>query len=437
MPAPAHPLSAAPEAVAADPVAQPTAGHARRPRVLFLAKHFPWPPASGGVQRSFHQVRGLARTHDVSVLALGECPHPGGLEAFVAASGCTDAHAIPTSSCRFAHDTREPLPVRAWGALQRLVGPPRPEIHYYWWSEALVAELAARRARDPVDFVFASQSWMAEHAHRAGFRTIVVDVDDLVSEVERQKLAARGWSARLPLDRLRNARARSYERLLPRRFAGVLVAKADDLPFFPAPLRHRVAVLPNGVAIPAQPAPGPGRHDTLLFVGMLAHEPNLDAIRWFTRDVLPRIWAVRPDVRFQVAGFGSAAPLAEALADPRCHVAESPVELAPFYEEAGVVVTPIRIGSGTRIKVLEALAHGRALVSTSFAPEGLGLQDGVHLALADTPEALAERCLALLADPAHRAALGAAGRARVAERFDWRRIEAQLDGVGALVGARA
>ncbi len=412
---------------------------ASRPHVLFLAKQFPWPTNVGARQRAFHLVRGLARRHRVTVVALDEPPAPEAHAAFLAATGCAAAWCVSTTTCRGRQPAgpRASVPVRAWRALRDLLASPVPDAHQYWWSESLVAELRALRARERVDAVFASQSWMAEHARHAGYEQVVVDVDDLLSDMARQQLRARGWYPRRPLDMLRAARERAYEQALPSRYPAVLVAKPEDLAFFPARLRHRVAVLPNGVAIPDAPAPGPGGEDTLLFVGTLGYGPNVDAVEWFVREVLPRIWAVRPDVRFQVAGFGSGAHLAELLDDGRCAVAESPADLAPFYAAAGVVVTPIRTGGGTRIKVLEALAHGRAVVSTRFAPEGLGLQGGTDLELADTPAAMADQCLALLADPARRQALGTAGRAQVAARFDWRGIEAQLDDVMALAARHA
>ncbi|HEV2149932.1 MAG TPA: glycosyltransferase family 4 protein [Longimicrobiaceae bacterium] len=407
-----------------------------RAHVLFLAKQFPWPTNVGARQRSFHVARGLARTHEVTVAALDDPPPPEAQRAFLAASGCARVLFVPPSTCRGMQPVGAPAPrlVRALRAVRGLVRSPLPDALLYWWSDALVSELAKVRRERHVDVVFASQSWMAEHARAAGFERIVVDVDDLLSVISRQQLRQRGWYPRKPLDVLRAAQERAYERSLPLRFTRVLVAKDEDRRFFPAAVRERVAVLPNGVSVPDAPAPAPERADTLLFVGTLGYPPNVDAVTWFAREVLPLVWEARPDVRFQVAGFGSGAHLAPVLADSRCAVAESPPELAPFYAAAAVVVTPVRTGGGTRIKILEALAHGKALVSTRFGPEGLSLRGGVDLEFADTPRAMADSCLALLGDPVRRRVLGTAGRAHVAERFDWRRIEERLDSLLPLPG---
>ncbi len=427
MPGPAEALTAAP------PAGAPRGGRAR---VLFLAKQFPWPTNVGARQRSFHVARGLASAHDVTVLALDDPPAAGATEAFLAASGCGRVLFVSPSTCR-GKQPQGPGDSRVARVLRALTGPVRsrfPDVLLYWCSDALVDELRGLRREGGVDVVFASQSWMAEHARAAGFERVVVDVDDLLSEMTWQKLRQQGWY-RKPRDLLHAVRVRAYERSLPARFTRVLVAKEEDREFFPAGARGRVAVLPNGVSIPEAPAPDPERADTLLFVGTLGYPPNVDAVTWFAREVLPLVWEARPDVRFQVAGFGTGRRLAaEVLADPRCAVAESPPELASFYAAAAVVVTPVRTGGGTRIKVLEALAYGKPLVSTRFGPEGLSLRGGVDLELADTPRAMADACLALLGDPARRRALGAAGRARVAERYDWTRIEERLDSLLPLPG---
>jgi len=153
---------------------------------------------------------------------------------------------------------------------------------------------------------------------------------------------------------------------------------------------------------------------------------GFDAVTWFATDILPLIWNENADVRFNVAGFGTAGALADLLRDPRCAVYESPPDLSPLYDAAAVVVTPVRIGGGTRIKILEALGRARPVVSTTFAAEGLGLRGGVDLEYADTATDFARRCVELLRDRERRRGLAAAGRATVAAKFDWVSIEREL-----------
>jgi glycosyltransferase involved in cell wall biosynthesis len=100
-------------------------------------------------------------------------------------------------------------------------------------------------------------------------------------------------------------------------------------------------------------------------------------------------------------------------------VAGSVPDLEPYYRRAALVAVPMRLGGGTRIKVLEALAHGKALVTTSIGAEGLSLRSGEALEIADGPDAFADACVRLLGDAAARRRLAENGRARVLERYEW------------------
>jgi polysaccharide biosynthesis protein PslH len=112
--------------------------------------------------------------------------------------------------------------------------------------------------------------------------------------------------------------------------------------------------------------------------------------------------------------------------DSRIVLHESPPDLSPLYASAALAVAPIRSGGGTRIKILEALAAGRAMICTEFAAEGLELRDGTDLEFANSDEDIAARISELIDDPARRSVLGSSGRLNVAQRFDWSRIESDL-----------
>jgi polysaccharide biosynthesis protein PslH len=189
----------------------------------------------------------------------------------------------------------------------------------------------------------------------------------------------------------------------------------------------RVLVAPNGtdpVDPLAPPVRSPSEPLRVLFVGSGDYWPNADGIAWVVEEVLPRVRPRMP-VQFDVVGSPPLRPVAGDGVTYHGRVAE----LRPWYEAAHVVVAPLFLGSGTRLKVVEALAHGRPLVSTTVGAEGLGLQPGEHYLRADDPEAFA----AALADVAARVAAGdealrsmlAAGR-RAVEPLLWPRIAARL-----------
>ena len=412
----------------------------QRRRILFLAKLFPWPLNFGARQRVFHLARGMAAAHDITVVALDDAPSAEAIDTFRHAAGCADVSVV-------ARATSDATELASRNVLQRLVSKlaslderlrsPLPRFVTDVWSPALLSELAALRNREQFDMVYATQSWMAEHARAAGFARITVDVDDLMSAMSSRRAAAAPWSARTPIDRFDAAKDARYERSLPRRFGHVVVAKDDDVRYFAPAERARVSVVPNGIRVPSAPLADPLGPSALLFVGTLGYGPNIDAIRWLASEIMPLVWQAHPEVRLDVAGYGSGAHLTALLGDPRCALHESPAELVSLYTAASVVVAPIRTGGGTRIKILEALALGRAMVCTEFAAEGLGLRDGVDLVFADDAPAFAAAIVRLLDDPGRARALAAEGRVRVAARFDWVTIEREIPDLLARIHAES
>jgi len=204
---------------------------------------------------------------------------------------------------------------------------------------------------------------------------------------------------------------RTLRRLLLPRFDKIFLASEADrrtlAEQFP---RHKFAHLPNVIHTPEHPPcsnPEPGR---LLFIGTLDYFPNEDAILYFAESILPWIpnAAVRPTVR--VVGPG-APDRVRALA---IDIAGQVSDLAPEYARAAAVIVPLRAASGTRIKILEAFAFGRPVVSTSIGAEGLNVTDGEHLLIADDPSAFAQACERLLRDPA-------LGERLAANAFAWLR----------------
>jgi glycosyltransferase involved in cell wall biosynthesis len=399
-----------------------------RLRVLFLAQLFPWPLNFGARQRLFHLARGLAAGHEVTMVALDANAPTEHCDALRIASGVQDV-VLVRPDIQTPPDPERSLAKTLTQKLRSLdarLRSPLPTFVRDMWSADLLACLTALREQGNLDVVYANRSWMAEHARAAGFPRIVVDVDDLFSQMLRQRVATSVWHRRRLVQLFDAAKSARYERSLSGRFDHVVVVKEEDRDFFPASDRDNVSVVPNGVAIPAQASAEPASADRILFVGALGYGPNIDAAWWFASEIMPRIWASRPQVQLTIAGYGSADHLRPLVGDPRIEIRESPVDLGPLYAGAAVVVAPVRMGGGTRIKILDALARGRALLSTTFAAEGLGLQGGVHLEYADTPADMASRALELLDDEPRRRRLGAAGRTEVAVRFDWTNIERTL-----------
>ncbi len=185
----------------------------------------------------------------------------------------------------------------------------------------------------------------------------------------------------------------------------------------------RVAVIPNGCDTCAlRPLPDTAGGNGLLYIGTLGYPPNADAVLHFTQTILPLIRRRVPDA--QLAVVGHRPPLAvRGLAERGEIVLAGTVDdLLPYYREAKVCVAPLRAGSGTRLKILEAMALGRPVVSTGVGCEGLEVVDGVHLLVADEPVDFADRVVQLLTDPQLRYRLCQNARALVESAYDWSAI---------------
>ncbi|MFN3337616.1 MAG: glycosyltransferase, partial [Thermomicrobium sp.] len=166
--------------------------------------------------------------------------------------------------------------------------------------------------------------------------------------------------------------------------------------------------------------------DHVLFVGSFRYWPNVDGIRWFTEQVWPRIVRCRPAARLSLVGFDPPAEVRRLGKLPGVVVVGTVPDVRPWLARASVVVVPLRAGSGTRLKLLEALAVGKAVVSTRLGAEGVECEHGRHLLLADEPQEFAECVLSLLASPEQRLALGRAGRRLIMEEYAWERIAEKL-----------
>jgi glycosyltransferase involved in cell wall biosynthesis len=219
-----------------------------------------------------------------------------------------------------------------------------------------------------------------------------------------------------------------YERTICRRANRVVAASRTDAHALAALAPEiEVRVIPNGVdttcfAPPeGTPATSSGLGSSLVYTGKMDFRPNVDAMTWFCRDILPRIRAVVPLAHLDIVGQSPSPPVL-ALRSPHVNVTGWVPDTRPYLSQAAVCVVPLRMGSGTRLKVLEAMAMGRAIVSTTRGIEGIGCLPGRDLLVADSPDSFASAVVELLQNPAKRRALGLAARALAVSQYDWKQI---------------
>jgi glycosyltransferase involved in cell wall biosynthesis len=378
----------------------------------------PWVPAptSGFGTRVFQLCVGLARQHSVAVLCHAQAGDDDALAQLadrVDAVHTVAADRLPPWRRRLVQSTSllSPSPFET----RRLVTAS---------FRAALHTLLAEQRFDVVQFESAYLGGLA----RPGLPS-VIDEHNIEHELLSRVAAADALSARKVFHRWDAIRTRRLEQRLWRRVPACAVTSEREQAMVSrwAP-QTLTAVVPNGVdADHFRPEPDSAVDPSnLVFVGTMHYQPNVDAAIHFIRDVLPLLWRDRPDLVFTAVGHHPPAELAR-LAGPRVVITGSVPDVRPYVHRAAVVVVPLRSGSGTRLKILEAMAMGRPVISTRMGMEGLDAQPGRDLLVADGPEQLAALIRRALDDPALRAAVGARGRALVEDRYSWERATSQLE----------
>jgi len=304
------------------------------------------------------------------------------------------------------------------------------------FASYLGGRLHSHRMQEAIDSVLAKERFdvvQVESSVMAGYRfpadvTIILDEHNLEYELLERSSRAERSVPRKVYSWLEYLKFRREEQLRWQRAAGCVLTSEREADVVRAlEAAPPVAVVPNGVDIDHfRPdfQSGAGDPNSIVFTGLMTYRPNADGAAYFIREVLPRIHRVRPEVTFTAVGWGG---LPEGLLSARVRATGRVDDVRPFLARAGGVVVPLRMGSGTRLKVLEALAMGRPVVSTSLGCEGIDAHHGEHLLVADDPDSIAAAVLGILADVERGRQLGARGRALVEAHYGWDSVARRLE----------
>lgn len=391
-----------------------------RPRALFLSPEAPYPAVAGGALRSASIFEYLAARYVVDVIVFREPSAPDPRAAFPAGLA-RDIHVI-----ELPYHSRS-LPARGARNLVRfLTGRVPLNDRFSGFAAPIASCIGARR----YDLTLIEHFWLAPYCSALAAQSgrVVLDLHNVESVFYRRCAQAAPWPASIALHRFGRACAALERRWLPR-FSLLLAASAEDArsvrEISPA---ARVEVYPN--TIPLVPQPDLASQPALVFSGNLEYRPNVSAVRFFRKRIWPLIRECWPGLVWRLVGKNPEAVAKYVAGDPRIELV-GPVENAvEALASARVVVVPLLAGSGTRVKILEAWAAGRPVVSTSLGAEGLPAIDGEHLLLADNPEDFAAAVSRLLASPQLRERVGRAGRQLYEREFTWPRGWERLAAIG-------
>ena len=386
-------------------------------RILLVTPSVPYPPNWGFGIRVYQFLRELSRSHRVSLVCYAQ---PGEEDKVAALQKiCHSVHTVPNP----LHNTAD----KRAAQLASLFSPrsfQSGSLRTRTMQDLLTSLLNA----EPFDIVQIESSQLGSY-HFGAQPVFIVDEHNLEYELLQRMI----HTERSPLRKLYNFSEyvkfkREEQRCWQRADACILTSEREKAILSTHLPGKRAHVAPNGVDIEFfQPSPTPPNPDNLVFTGLISYRPNTDAVIFFVKEVLPLIVKQRPQTVFSIVGMGAPDEVTR-LAGPNVIVTGKVDDVRPYIKNASVFVVPLRMGSGTRLKVLEGLAMGKPMVSTRLGCEGIGVHDGEHLLMADAPADFASATLQLMEDRETASWLGAAGRVLVEQEYSWASIVQTMEG---------
>ncbi len=386
--------------------------------ILIIAAYLPG-PTGGANTRAYYLLEALASKHMISLLAYVDHNAQADKEVVSRLEQLTSALKIVTYTPRPAWLKRysqlfSTLRGRSY-ILQNHMNKELQDILDTWFKDS------------SFDIILFEGVFMAGY-HVPASLPVVIDEHNLEYEIlERTARQEKGW-----LRRWYNQR--EYQILKPielercERASAVVIPSEREQQILQQHLpQQRITTVPNGVDTVLFTNEGrqevPGR---IVFIGTMNYYPNMNAVLGFAQDSWPRIQQAIPTASWQIVGREPPLEVRKLAHLPGVEVTGTVADVRPYFAQAEVVVVPLQIGSGTRLKILEALAMEKAIVSTSIGCEGINVVSGKHLLIADGSETFAEAVIELLKDPQRRRLLGRAGRELVEEHYSWRECGRRL-----------
>jgi glycosyltransferase involved in cell wall biosynthesis len=409
---------------------------ARPLKILFVTPYLPSPPSFGGARRLHGLMTELARTHAVSVLSLVNPEQE--YQSSIRATGeyCREVVTMPNPP--FA------LPLKGKRALQfRSLASRRS---FEWFSHvrpevaARLRQMLAVETYDVVNFEFTHMAPYRWALPASGARPVfVLDEHNIEYEILRRTAASESALVRRMYNAVNWRKLRWEELRAWRTFDGCSVTSAHDRDLLVRDLpQARTAVVPNAVDLEyfrARPEAPPPEPRSIVFFGAINYFPNSDGLKFFLDQIFPRVLAKIPNAKLIVVGHTP--PELFALANANIEMKGFVPDVRVEVERAAVAIAPLRIGGGTRLKILEAMAMSKPVVSTPQGAEGLEVTSGKEVLLADSPAGFADQLIRVLEDDALARRLGEEARRLVERKYGWAASAARLEGLYRELGAGA
>ena len=391
-----------------------------RPRLLFLSQCTPYPPHSGVTNRTYNILRQLRREYDVTVLAFSRRRHQADAAARAAARARLEALGlrmgepveIPSQASR---------PRQIWDHL-RSVGTRRPYVYYEYWSPAYRAQLADALREGPPALVHVDSLDLYRWCDGLPAVPVACTHHNIESDLLRRRARHTAHPLLSRYIDWQAARTEAVEREEAPRFdLNVMMSDVDAARLRELAPGARTVVAPNGVDVEAfTPTPEAGRvPGRVAFLGPLYMFANRDGVEFLLDEMWERIAAGAPGASLHLIGQASAEDRAWAAARPGVSSLGYVPDIRPHLAEAECCVVPLRVGGGTRLKILDYWAMGKAVVSTSVGCEGLATVDGENILIRDDPREFADAVREVLRSPELRRRLETNARRTAETVYSW------------------
>lgn len=385
--------------------------------ILWLSTRSPYPLISGHSLRTYHTLRNASERHGIFLVTFVQLPLELEEENLGQVEGlcrCVDPFRIPLDRSR----------ILLGASLARNLFSGLPFVAEKYDVGAMRRRIRNIIRKERIDLVH------VDLLHLSVYLDEFPEMPKVITNHNVESLRVYRWSQaeRNPLKKLylreQWRRLRVFERNALNRFdACIVVSKTDRDTLETMGVQSKMFIVPNGTDTEHfRPGGGKTDPDRVLWLGHMDVHTNRDAVLYYWREIFPILRRRHPAARMEFIGTSPPREIVEAAkTDSRLRAPGFVEDIRPYLEKASVVVVPIRIGSGTRVKILDAMALGKAIVSTSVGCEGLDVKDGRDICIADDPEGFAHKTAMLLRDEDLRTALERNAR-RSALRYDWRLV---------------
>jgi len=383
-------------------------------RILYLSSRSPYPPNCGHAQRTYNLIREAAKRHEITLVSyVLNDEEEASIHEMSDICRKVVSLPVPINRCRAS----------LYAGLFRNLFSGRPFLADKYGTVPMTRAVQELRESQDFDLAHIDTLWMAVHRDAVRGLPIVV-ADHNVEHLVLEKRAALEPGIAKSFWKMQARRMRNFERrILREATCTVAVSDADAAGLRELAPDARIFTVPNGVDTTFfRPDWNAAQRNAVVFVGNMDYQPNVDAVRYFVSDIWPLIRRQSPQTEFFVIGARPPAAVQKCSDTAGVRVLGFVDDVRPWLRECSVYVAPLRAGGGTKLKVLTAMACGAAIVSSPIGAEGIELENGREMWVEDSPQATADRVLALLTDSAERRRLGESGRRLVERLYSWPRI---------------